>query len=216
MAVSARQLLREGCQRVMIIDWDVHHGDGTQKIFIDDPRVLFVSLHRQDHTTFPFNNAAGEPSVVGSGKGEGYNVNIAFGEPDMGDAEYAYAFERVILPLVRNWEPEMILVSAGFDAVRGDPLGDCCVTAAGFGFMTRSLMQHNDGGKLVLALEGGYSLETVPQCVSTCLGALLGDSVAPDEAAVSSDSCSSAGVAAVEMTVEAHSAYWTCLLAGSP
>ena len=209
IAVTARQLVREGCERVMIIDWDIHHGDGTQKIFIDDPRVLVVSLHRQDHTTFPFNNSTGEPSVVGSGKGAGFNVNIVWGEPDMGDAEYAYAFRHIVLPLVTNWEPQMILVSAGFDAVRGDPLGDCCVTAAGFAMMTRSLMPHANG-KLLLALEGGYSLDEVSLCTAACVRVLLGDGSTDYEAAAleRSRQCSVAGRADVERCIQAHSVYW--------
>mmetsp|Transcript_18345 Transcript_18345/g.43894 ORF Transcript_18345/g.43894 Transcript_18345/m.43894 type:complete len:261 (+) Transcript_18345:1-783(+) len=210
LAVSAKQLLSEGCERVMIVDWDVHHGDGTQKIFIDDPRVLFVSLHRQDHQTFPFDNETAEPYVVGKGAGAGFTVNIAWPEPQMGDAEYLYAFQRVVLPLTRCWKPQMILVSAGFDAAQGDPIGDCCVSPAGFAQMTRSLMPYADG-KLLLALEGGYSLQQVGDCVAACVRELLGDAPPEDSATNDAISCCESARVAVNETLRAHAPYWPVL-----
>ncbi|KAL3899396.1 MAG: hypothetical protein SGPRY_012646, partial [Prymnesium sp.] len=154
---------------------------------MDDPRVLFVSIHRQDHRTFPFDNTSGEPTVVGKGAGAGFTVNVAWPEPAMGNAEYAYAFERVVLPLTRAWRPQMVLVSAGFDAAAGDPIGDCCVTAEGFASMTRSLMRHAEG-KLLLALEGGYSLQQVADCATSCVRALLSDEPLSEEQLVSKTS----------------------------
>ena len=131
----------------------------------------------------------------------------------MGDAEYAHAFERVVEPLARSWQPQMILVSAGFDAAAGDPLGDCCVSAAGFGRMTRSLMQHADG-KLLLALEGGYGLQAVCDCTTTCVRALVGDEPSEEENATfdASECCDSAREA-VDETLRAHAPYWPGLQA---
>merc|ERR1712138_61170 len=97
-----------------------------------------------------------------------------------GDAEYLHAFERIIIPLARSWQPQMILVSAGFDAAEGDPLGDCCVTPAGFGEMTRSLLAHAEA-KVLLALEGGYSLNQVANCSVACVRALVGDGPSAEE-----------------------------------
>jgi len=138
IAIASHHLLRSGCERVLIVDWDIHHGDGTQQAFLEDDRVLFFSVHRQ-FGTFPHKAGAG-PETVGRGNGEGFNVNIAWNSPGMGDAEYAYAWRTVLLPLMRMWQPQVVLVSAGFDAVQGDPIGDCSVSPAGFGWMARRLV----------------------------------------------------------------------------
>ena len=215
LAVAARQLLAQGCKRVLIVDWDVHHGDGTQQAFLDEERVLFFSVHRRGHNIFPFKGrAAAAPTAVGTGRGAGFNVNVAWETPGMTDAEYAHAWDRVLLPLIRAWRPEAVLVSAGFDAAQGDPLADCAVTAAGFGAMTRSLLREC-GGRLLLALEGGYSLKQLPQCALACVRALLGEPPSEAEAAAEAagaDACEAARKA-VAATLQAHAPYWPNLAA---
>ena len=215
LAVAARQLLAQGCQRVLIVDWDVHHGDGTQQAFLDEERVLFFSVHRRGHNIFPFKGrAAAAPTAVGTGRGAGFSVNVAWEAPGMADAEYAHAWSRVLLPLIRAWRPEAVLVSAGFDAARGDPLADCAVTAAGFGAMTRGLLREC-GGRLLLALEGGYSLKQLPQCALACVRALLGEppTAAEAAAAAAADDACDAAREAVAATLQAHAPYWPDLAA---
>ena len=128
--------------RILIVDWDIHHGNGTQAAFYDDPRVLYFSIHRYDHGSFyPFSKDASY-TRIGYDKGRGFNVNVPWDISGdcVGDKEYKYVFEKLLLPLAREFKPELILVSAGFDAAVGDPLGNCNVTPEGFAYMTDSLM----------------------------------------------------------------------------
>jgi len=115
----ARQVL--GLQRVAIVDWDVHHGNGTQEVFENDPSVLFISIHRHNHGTFfP---GTGRPERSGVGAGKGFCVNIGWNCTGVGDAAYGLAFDTIVVPVLQEFNPQLILVSAGFDAAVGDPLG---------------------------------------------------------------------------------------------
>jgi len=109
--------------RILIVDWDVHHGNGIQHMFEEDPSVLYVSLHRFDHGGFFPGKKDADYDSVGRGAGKGFNVNIPWNVDRMGDTEYLAAFTNVILPIAYEYAPELILVSAGFDAAQGDPLG---------------------------------------------------------------------------------------------
>ena len=112
--------------RILLVDWDVHHGNGTQHIFESDPRVLYISLHRYDNGSFfPGSLDAGHDRV-GKGKGEGFNVNIPWNKKGMSDGDYLSAFQHIVLPIAYQFNPELVLVSAGFDAAVGDPLGGRC------------------------------------------------------------------------------------------
>ena len=155
VAVAARRATSaHGLSRVMIVDWDVHHGNGTNDIFHADADVLFVSIHES-----PLYPGTGPESDVGSGAGEGFTVNLPV-PGGSGDAVYRSLVEHVACGLIRSWEPELVLVSAGFDAHRDDPLATCRVTEAGFAGMTASLRRACDGvgAPLGLVLEGGYDL----------------------------------------------------------
>lgn len=163
-AQHARKIL--GLQRVMIVDWDVHHGNGTGHFFERDASVLFFSIHQYPH--FP---GTGYFTEAGIGPGEGYNVNVPIPK-GYGDAEYVAVFERLLRPLALEFQPELILVSAGFDIHPSDSMGRMDVTYQGFAGLTRSLMEMADAccrGRLVLSLEGGYSLETVADSVKFVL-----------------------------------------------
>ena len=211
VAIAARKLLAQGAERVLIVDWDVHHGDGTQRAFLDDPRVLFFSVHRR-LGVFPTLTRAGAadaaPAAVGTGAGAGYTVNLAWDDGGMGDAEYAHAWRALLLPLIHRWQPQATLVSAGFDAAAGDPLGDCAVSPGGFARMTRQLLAAT-GGRALLALEGGYSLEQLPASAAACVSVLLGDAPSAAElAAPPAAHCCAAGRAAVAATLAAHAEYW--------
>lgn len=172
-----RQKLPELVRRVMVVDWDVHHGNGTQQVFYDDPNVLFLSIHRHDEGNF-FPGTGG-PTECGAGMGTGFNVNVAWSgglAPPLGDAEYLAAFRTIVMPIAKDYQPDVILVSAGFDAATGHapPLGGYHVSPACFGYMTRELMKLANG-KVVLALEGGYDLPVICDSAQECVKALLGD-----------------------------------------
>ncbi len=172
----ARETL--GLDRILIVDWDVHHGNGTQHAFEDDPAVLFFSVHQS-----PLFPGTGFFTEVGRGPGEGFTINIPLGR-GYGDAEYAALFELVLRPAALAFDPSLILVSAGFDTHVDDPVGAMRMTPAGFAALTRSLMMVADavcGGRLVLVLEGGYNREALADSVMAVIGTLAGDP-APDPA----------------------------------
>jgi len=170
VAIAARHLQQQhGIERVMILDWDVHHGNGTQHTFESDPTVLFMSLHQYPH--YPGTGALSEGGI---GKGEGTTVNCPM-TPGSGDREYRQAFEEVILPKSLDFKPEFILVSAGFDAHEADPLGSINLTDDSFGWMTRAMMQvanYACEGRMVSVLEGGYNLGALARSVTEHLDVL--------------------------------------------
>lgn len=142
-------------QKILIVDWDVHHGNGTQNSFYEDPRVLYFSTHRS--AFYPGTGAAAE---VGRGRGEGFTVNIPL-SPGAGDTEYGILFEKILKPIALEYQPQLILVSAGFDTHYNDPLGGMEVTERGFARMTQILMEiaaATTQGKLAFTLEGGYNV----------------------------------------------------------
>ncbi len=168
VAIAARYAIeRHGMERVLIVDWDVHHGNGTQEIFWTDPRVMYVSLHQ-----FPFYPGTGRADEVGGAEGEGFTVNIPM-PGGFGDEEWTAAFGRVVEPVAHQFEPQLVLVSAGFDAHAADPLGGMRVTEAGFATMTDSLLtiaREHAGGRLIAALEGGYDVDALSSSVEAVLG----------------------------------------------
>ena len=169
VGVAAKALQASGgAGRVLIVDWDLHHGNGTQNSFWEDPTVLYFSTHQ-----FPFYPGTGAIDEIGDGRGRGYTVNVAWGE-GMGDAEYLDAFDRVLLPIARTFAPDLVLVSCGFDAADGDPLGGMRLSPAGYAAMTARLRELA-GGRLVLALEGGYDLDAISRSAEACLRVLLGE-----------------------------------------
>uniref|UniRef100_A0A8C2XJ94 Histone deacetylase n=1 Tax=Cyclopterus lumpus TaxID=8103 RepID=A0A8C2XJ94_CYCLU len=180
VAITAKLLQQKlGVGKILIVDWDIHHGNGTQQAFYSDPNVLYISLHRYDDGNFfP---GSGAPEEVGSGAGGGFNVNIAWTggvEPPMGDVEYLTAFRSVVMPIAQQFSPDVVLVSAGFDAVEGhqSPLGGYNVSAKCFGQLTQLLMGLA-GGRVVMALEGGHDLTAICDASEACVAALLGDPV---------------------------------------
>ncbi|MPC22842.1 Histone deacetylase 4 [Portunus trituberculatus] len=182
IAIAARQLHQKlNLKKILIVDWDVHHGNGTQSMFYDDRHVLYISMHRYDDGSFfP---GTGAPTEVGECDGYGFNVNIAFSgglKPPMGDAEYLAAFQSVVMPIAREFDPDIVLVSAGFDAADGhpSPLGGYKVSASCFAHMTKQLMTLARG-KVVLALEGGYNLTSISDASEACVRALTGEELPP-------------------------------------
>ncbi len=146
----------------MILDWDVHHGNGTENSFYDDPEILSISIHQEGN--FPPNT--GNSEKVGEGKGAGYNVNIPL-PAGTGNAGYLYTLENVVVPIAEQFKPEIIIVAAGQDANVFDPLSHMLVTADGYGEMAKvvkSLAERLCEGRLVVCHEGGYSAAYVPFC----------------------------------------------------
>ena len=171
VALAAAWLRRRGMRRVAIIDWDLHHGNGTQHLFEDDPNVLYVSTHQ-----FPCYQGTGAVDEVGRGAGAGRTLNLPF-PPGFGDAEYARAFDEIVLPICRAFAPDFVLVSAGFDCDRRDPLGALEVSPAGFARMARALRtlaEETAGGRIAAVLEGGYDLNAIVEGVDETLAALRG------------------------------------------
>lgn len=157
--------------RILIIDWDIHHGNGTQHAFEKDPGVLFFSVHQAG--LFP---GTGSFTETGSGPGEGYTINLPIPK-GYGDAEYAAIFERLLRPVAEQFAPELILVSAGFDTHKDDPMGGMRLTAHGFAGMTASLKKIADRvcrGRLVLCLEGGYNCQALSGSVKAVLKEMAG------------------------------------------
>lgn len=160
-----------GLERVMIVDWDLHHGNGTQHSFYESEKVLYLSTHQYPH--YP---GTGSLQETGRGTGEGFTVNIPL-PGYQGDVDYATIFDDLILPVGREYQPQLILVSAGFDIYRGDPLGAMEVTAQGFAYMTRALVRLAEevcGGRLLVTLEGGYNLDGQRDGILAVLGELYG------------------------------------------
>jgi len=170
VAVAARALQHdEGLERIAIVDWDVHHGNGTQHSFEDDPSVLYVSTHQ-----FPHYPGTGDFAEVGRGRGRGTTLNVPM-PPGCGDPEYLGVFHRIVVPALRAFRPEIVLVSCGFDAHREDPLAAMALDAEGFGAMARLLRSAADEccrGRLLLVLEGGYSDTGLEQGTGAVLDAL--------------------------------------------
>jgi acetoin utilization deacetylase AcuC-like enzyme len=196
VAVAARHAVdAHGLERVMIVDWDVHHGNGTNDIFHAEPRVLFCSIHQS-----PLYPGTGPASDVGAGPGRGFTVNLPVA-PGSGDREFRSLIDHVVVPLARTYAPQLLLISAGFDAHADDPLADCRVTDDGFAAMARSL--RGVAGELSVpvgaVLEGGYALDALARSVAATM-AVLGGSALPDGAV---------GVADVSgQALERLSAFW--------
>ncbi|WVN90743.1 uncharacterized protein L203_105985 [Cryptococcus depauperatus CBS 7841] len=175
VAVAAREMQKQGlAKKVLILDWDVHHGNGTQRAFWKDPDVLYMSLHRHEGGTFYPNSDFGSLNMVGEGPGIGKSVNVPWPGPGFGDADYIYAFQRIIMPIAYEFNPDLVIISAGFDAADGDMLGQCHVTPAAYGHMSH-MLSALAGGKLVVALEGGYNLRAISDSALAVARVLLGE-----------------------------------------
>lgn len=171
-AVAALAAKRAGAKKVLIVDWDVHHGNGTQEIFDGDKTVLYISLHRhEDGNFYPGTGAAHEVGVL---DGQGFSVNIPWSRGGVGDDDYIFAFQTVVLPIASEFAADITIISAGFDAARGDPLGCCDVTPTGYSWMT-SLLAGSSNGRLLVILEGGYNLRSISSSATEVVKVLLGE-----------------------------------------
>ncbi|PPR95417.1 hypothetical protein GOBAR_AA25264 [Gossypium barbadense] len=201
-AVAALAAQAAGAKKVLIVDWDVHHGNGTQEIFDQNKSVLYISLHR--HEGGKFYPGTGSVFEVGTKGAEGYCVNIPWSRGGVGDNDYIFAFQHVVLPIASKFAPDFTIISAGFDAARGDPLGCCDVTPAGYTQMTHMLSTLS-GGKLLVVLEGGYNLRSISSSATAVIKVLLGGSC---ECELENIVPSKAGLLTVLEVLKIQMKYW--------
>ncbi len=206
VAVAAAALRAAGAARVAIVDWDVHHGNGTQDIFWDDASVLYTSVHQ-----FPYYPGTGAPTELGGEHAKGANINVGLPGGSR-DADYAAVFDHVFLPALARFKPDVLLISAGFDAFEHDPLAGMRVTRGGFAAMARRLRRAADlwsGGRAVVVLEGGYDLTGLAGGMTEVLEAFVGKTPEPEPLAPlppADPSSAQLARAAIDGTLAAHAA----------
>jgi len=172
VAVAAQYTkYKYGAERILILDWDVHHGNGTQQIFYDDKSVMYISTHQ-----YPFYPGTGSRSEQGIGEGKGYTLNIPM-VAGSGEEEFTDAFKEEIIPTIENYRPDIIFISAGFDAHKDDPLANLNLTEESFALFTRMITDSAEkycDGRIVSVLEGGYNLKALANCVEYHVKVLMG------------------------------------------
>jgi histone deacetylase 6 len=203
------------CRKVLILDWDVHHGNGIQNMFYDDPNVLYISLHVYQNGTF----YPGQPDEeglpdggldkCGAGQGVGRNINIGWHDQGMGDGEYMAAFQKIVMPIAQEFDPDLVIVSAGFDAAAGDELGGCWVTPACYSHMTHMLMSLANG-KVAVCLEGGYNLKAISRSALAVAKTLMGEP--PQRMVVPPLNTEAAHT--IENVKRIQSQFWQCMKPG--
>ncbi len=210
VALAAEYAIRRrGAKRVLIFDWDLHHGNGTQHTFERTHRVLYVSTHQ-----FPYYPGTGNFNEVGHGEGEGYTVNIPL-SGGYGSGDYLAILEGVIKPIALEYDPDLVIVSAGYDAYENDPLGAMKVTPEGYGAMTQHVLdiaRECAGGRLLVALEGGYHIRGLTDSVEKTL-TVLKNGVAPAEWLHPAPLREEAVGAVIDKVIEIHRPFWPSLLA---
>ncbi len=201
VAVASAYALTRGIQRVALVDFDVHHGNGSQWMFYDDPRVLYISTHQ-----YPFYPGTGAADDVGRDKGRGFTVNVPLAA-GCADCDYDYVFRTVVVPVLEAFAPELILMSAGFDAHERDPLAGMRVTAGGFAAMVARLRRVADrccGGRLAAVTEGGYDLEALAASLKAVIEVIEAPRVDVPPEGEPSDRARSA----VQVVKRAQARYW--------
>jgi len=194
-----------GCARVAILDWDVHHGNGTQHIFEKDPSVMYMSVHKGG----VFYPGTGKVREVGLESGAGFTVNCPFMQSGMHDGDYLTLFKYVFMPIVREFDPQLFIISAGFDCAAGDLLGPMRVSSLGFAHMMRFCLDAVPG-RVVCALEGGYDLTCTALGAQACVETMLGRDPEPYSRADQLKP-STAGLADILACVDHQRKYWKCL-----
>ncbi|NXJ60248.1 HDA10 deacetylase, partial [Rostratula benghalensis] len=209
VAIAAEHAKRKhGLQRILIVDWDVHHGQGIQYLFEEDPSVLYFSWHRYEHQEFWPSLKESDYDAVGLGKGKGFNINLPWNKVGMGNSDYLAAFFHVLLPVAFEFDPELVLVSSGYDSGIGDPEGQMNATPEVFAHLTRFLMQLANG-RLCVILEGGYHLKSLSESVCMTVKTLLGDPIPQITGEMAP--CLSA-IESIQNVRAAHKPYWKWLM----
>jgi acetoin utilization deacetylase AcuC-like enzyme len=200
IAVAAAHAMSRGFERIAIVDIDVHHGNGTQWMFYDEPRVLYMSTHQ-----YPFYPGTGAADETGNGDGEGFTVNVPL-EMGATDADYALVYRRAIVPILAEYSPQLVLVSAGYDAHERDPLASMRVTTAGYAGIVRQLVIAAAGTPLALVTEGGYDLGALAECLDASIAAVEGVEPEPFR-----EASSSRGERALEAVRAAQAPFWRAI-----
>ncbi|MCJ1474988.1 Histone deacetylase hda1 [Lambiella insularis] len=201
-----RQTYPDQYRKILIVDWDVHHGNGIQQAFESNPNVLYISIHVHENGNFYPAGPYGDLYHCGEGPGIGKNINIPWPTKGMGNADYLFAFQHVIMPVAFDFSPDLVIIAAGFDAAEGDQLGGCFVTPACYGHMTHMLMSLANG-KVVVCLEGGYNLRSISKSALAVTKTLMGE---PPER-IPETAATDYGVDTVRRVVLQQSRYWKCL-----
>ncbi|KAJ4289743.1 Histone deacetylase hda1 [Kalmusia sp. IMI 367209] len=196
----------EVCRKILILDWDVHHGNGIQNAFYDDPNVLYISLHVFRGGSFYPGRPDADLVYCGEGPGLGRNVNIPWEKHGMGDAEYIYAFQQVVMPVATEFDPDLVIISAGFDAAEGDTLGGCHVTPAGYAHMTHMLLRIAQG-KMAVCLEGGYNLRSIARSALAVTRTLM---LQPPDRLADDLEPNLSCVRTIEQVKRQQSKFWKC------
>lgn len=205
VAVAAAHARASSVERVLVLDWDVHHGNGTQEMFYEDPSVLYVSLHES-----PFYPGTGAIDELGRGEGRGFTVNLPL-SAGADDAVYVAAFERIVAPITEQYRPDLVLLSAGFDAHLRDPLAGMCATEAGYAAMLEQILAVLPGrgaGRVALLLEGGYDLRALGASLVASLRVLDGRGRAEQGFDEPPRSLDADNAAALDHAERALTAYW--------
>ncbi len=203
VAAAAAHALALGMERIVVMDYDVHHGNGTQWIFYEDPRVLYISTHQ-----YPFYPGTGAAGDVGQGKGAGFTVNVPL-EAGSTDGDYDEVFKAIVIPVIDQFRPELILISAGYDAHERDPLARMRLSTAGYGVLTKALCDaaaRHCQGRLAAMTEGGYDLTALKACLESTITVLdEGPVPLPSQPSLAATSRARLTIAAVR---SAQSKYW--------
>nr|ABI74745.1 putative histone deacetylase [Monascus purpureus] len=214
VSVAARvcqKQLGEKCRKIMILDWDVHHGNGIQKAFYSDPNVLYISFHVYAGGKYYPGGDEGNWDHCGAGPGLGRNVNIPWPQQGMGDGDYMFAFQQIVMPIANEFDPDLVIVASGFDAAAGDELGGCFVTPACYAQMTHMLMTLANG-KVAVCLEGGYNFRSISKSALAVTKTLMGEP--PDR--LLSTSPSTFATQTVRQVMMIQSQYWRCMYPKTP
>nr|XP_020480994.1 histone deacetylase 10 [Monopterus albus] len=208
VAIAAKYAKQKyGVKRVLIVDWDIHHGQGVQYCFEDDPSVLYFSWHRYEHQKYWPHLRESDFDIVGKEKGAGFNINVPWNKVGMQNSDYLSVFFHILLPVAYEFSPDLVLVCAGFDSGIGDPEGKMCATPDIFAHLTHLLM-NLAGGKVCAVLEGGYNLTSLAQSVCQTVQTLLGDPV-PRPSNLDGP-CKSA-LESLHCVRSAHRRYWSSI-----
>ena len=208
VAVAAAHAIAGGLERVAIVDIDVHHGNGTQWMFYNDPKVLYVSTHQ--HPFYPGTGAANE---IGTGEGVGFTFNVPL-EMGATDADYALVYRTAVLPVLDEFAPELVLVSAGFDAHERDPLASMRVTTDGYAWVVTQLVKAARDGSIAFVTEGGYDLGALGDCLDAAISAASGKAVmtnSSDSQAAGSGTSTARAERALEAVRAAQKGHWRAL-----
>ncbi|CAD6914334.1 unnamed protein product [Tilletia controversa] len=201
---------KDSVDKVLILDWDVHHGNGTQQAFFDVADTLYISLHRYEDGDYYPGGVGGASDQVGTGPGKGTNVNVPWPCSGMGDGDYLYAFQRIIMPIAQEYNPDFVIISAGFDAADGDEIGGMHVSPQAYAHMTQMLSSLANG-RLVVVLEGGYDLDATAKSALAVTKVILGE--APEPFRANEISCGTIAQRTVQEVARVQEKYWKSISA---